>query len=173
MINITLHLIYKHIIVLFISMEKIKSFLSKNKSDIIHEWHSTNMCWCTTISGIPKCIYYRDTTDDKCEILFFLENTHDDFMSGFPFAIKKNNEWELKIMSDDKSSHICDICKKFITKGDYKCLDCSDYDICNNCYQMRNTHNPIHQFSKFYIGSLGWNTYDRDGCLSEFDIEHL
>ncbi|KAG8941255.1 hypothetical protein FRC04_004657 [Tulasnella sp. 424] len=42
---------------------------------------------------------------------------------------------------------VCDVCQKIIIGGRHRCLDCSDYDLCNQCIvSRRDAHDADHEF---------------------------
>merc|ERR1712228_695546 len=45
---------------------------------------------------------------------------------------------------------ICDHCESEIFGPRYKCGNCSDYDLCENCETMEGIHTPSHVFVKMH-----------------------
>ncbi len=155
---------------------QIEQFIENNKREIEEKWFSTNMTWLLDIEHVPDIIYsagyWRNKPD---EVLFFdtyaestiyTDNKTNDIITGCVFAFKNNesNQWEFLELNKSKSNYVCDACRQDIKIGDWRCMDCNDYDLCDACYNCA-SHDDTHTFKQVYIGAWGLNTYDSIQCL--------
>jgi hypothetical protein len=69
------------------------------------------------------------------------------------------------------SRYICDACKKGINSNRYHCHECIDFDLCENCYQLKSciaSHTFKHKIQKITNSSDGDlkpnTTYNCDVC---------
>jgi len=90
--------------------------------------------------------------------------------------------WLFNELTGNTSDHVCDICEKKITKGDFTCDDCEDFDICCDCKLSFETdidkqneikdataHCKSHSLSQKFIGSFDdCHEFDNYLCFAEF-----
>ncbi|ANB13454.1 hypothetical protein AWJ20_1745 [Sugiyamaella lignohabitans] len=50
------------------------------------------------------------------------------------------------LSGNEYHSAVCDICENSIRGERYKCMDCPDFDFCNNCFPHRSVNHPAHRF---------------------------
>lgn len=97
-----------------------------------------------------------------------------------------NSQWKLKKLGNVDNEHVCNICKNFIIKGDFRCDVCEDFDICSNCKKKFETntdkqkkikdkfnHSIDHALSQRFISCWKSNKYDNFLCFANFSFDNL
>ncbi|KAH3761056.1 ZZ-type zinc finger-containing protein [Pelomyxa schiedti] len=84
-----------------------------------------------------------------------------------PDFVDKIDLWYEWLASPDSAQEvepriICDGCSQAITGSRFKCAACVDYDLCSDCVNKRDIHNPEHSFHKIpAASSMRWCPYSR------------